>query len=214
MPKVFKIKVCGMKNRLNIHELQQLPIQYMGLIFYAASKRFVDKTYTELGLQHTPKHIKLTGVFVNENIANIQDKLAAYHLSAVQLHGDESPDFCLELRKKTPNIQIFKAFGVDECFNFQDIQAYEKWVDYFLFDTKTIFHGGSGMKFDWQFLSNYNLNLPFFLSGGISVDDIDEIHNFEHPKLEGLDLNSKFEITPGLKNIALVKQFLNALKKD
>ncbi|MGK0390402.1 MAG: phosphoribosylanthranilate isomerase [Maribacter sp.] len=200
MKKNTLIKVCGMKNTENIKELISLDIDFMGLIFYEKSKRFINH---EISKNNTKK----VGVFVNEKIDIIEEKIKAYDLSFIQLHGDENPQFCEVLKSK--NIEIIKAFRVDDNFDFNVTKKYESVCDYFLFDAKGKDYGGNGIIFNWDVLNNYKGTLPFFLSGGINIDSIDSIKKFHHEKLFALDINSGFEIEPGLKNVDLINEFIN-----
>ena len=209
----MKIKVCGMKNPENIQALAQLPIDYMGLIFYPKSPRYIQNLDASL-LDVLPNTISRVGVFVNEDIASLLRLIDKYELSVVQLHGNESLEYCSNMKDKYPKLIIIKAFNVSEPSDFIKMDQYIDVCDYFLFDTKTSQHGGSGLKFDWNILDEYMGNTRFFLSGGISPEDVEDIRKISHPKLYALDLNSKFEIEPGLKDIKLLKQFINQLKNE
>lgn len=209
----MKIKVCGMKNPENIQALAQLPIDYMGLIFYPKSPRYIKDLDASL-LDVLPDTISKVGVFVNEDIESLLNQIYKYKLSVVQLHGSESLEYCLKIKNKFPKLIIIKAFNVSESSDFIKMGQYVDVCDYFLFDTKTSQHGGSGLKFDWNILNEYIGNTPFFLSGGISAEDVEAIRKICHPKLYALDLNSKFELEPGLKNIKLLEQFINQLKNE
>ena len=202
-----------MKNPENIQALAQLPIDYMGLIFYPKSPRYIRDLESSL-LDILPNTISRVGVFVNENITSLLRLIEKYELSVVQLHGNESLEYCSNIKDKYPKLIIIKAFNVSESSDFIKMDQYADVCDYFLFDTKTSQHGGSGLKFDWNILDEYMGNTPFFLSGGISAEDVDAIRKISHPKLYALDLNSKFELEPGLKNITLLEQFINQLKNE
>lgn len=202
--KNIPIKVCGMKNLENIKELSALDIDYMGLIFYPKSKRFISGEIPEINI---PK----IGVFVNENISIIEEKHKKYNLSFLQLHGDESPDFCKQLMNK--GYKIIKAFRVDDSFDFNITKPYEEYCNYFLFDAKGKDYGGNGIIFNWNILNQYKGNLPFFLSGGINIHSTESISSFQHEKLFSLDINSGFEVETGIKNIPLIQQFINKLNK-
>lgn len=206
----MKIKVCGMKNIGNMRELWQLPVDYMGLIFYAKSPRFIEP-FDLSQLDAMPENIKKVGVFVNAEIAYILDKVKRFNLDLVQLHGNESVAFCKQLSKHVP---IIKVFSVSEKSDIEDIQDYESVSRFFLFDTKTPEHGGSGVKFDWRILDAYRGKTPFFLSGGISADDVETIKSIQHPMLYGLDLNSKFEVLPAMKNIGLLEKFIKEVSYE
>lgn len=209
----MKIKVCGMKNPENIQALAQLPIDYMGLIFYPKSPRYILDLEASL-LDALPKAISRVGVFVNEGIESLLMQIDKYKLSVVQLHGSESLEYCLNIKDTYPKLIIIKAFNVSESSDFIKMAQHTDVCDYFLFDTKTSQHGGSGLKFDWNILNEYKGNTPFFLSGGISPEDVEAIKKVSHPKLYALDLNSRFELEPGLKNITLLEQFINQLKNE
>ena len=155
----MKIKVCGLKYPENIMAVCESGVDFVGFIFYDKSPRFVNDSmsFDEARVIQTKK----VGVFVNERIYSVVNTIAHYDLDFVQLHGDESPAYCEELR---PNVKVIKAFGINETFNFTMLKQYEKVVDYFLFDTATPNHGGSGERFDLSLLKNYKLNIPFCLS--------------------------------------------------
>jgi phosphoribosylanthranilate isomerase len=201
----MKIKVCGMRDKENISGLLALKPDYIGFIFYDKSKRFVaDFPQIEI-----PSSIKKVGVFVNETIEEIIEKANKHTLDFVQLHGNETPEYCSALSEK--NIKIIKAFSVDENFDFSATKPFEKCVSLFLFDTKGNNYGGNGIKFNWELLQNYTGKTPFLLSGGISKNDAEEIKKIKHPAFLGIDINSGFELEPGLKNIKEIKEFKNRL---
>lgn len=202
----MKIKVCGMREPENIIALSKLEPDYMGLIFYRPSKRFINYLNPHY-CRALPSSIKLTGVFVDEEIDEILKLVQLYNLNAIQLHGSESVDFCVQLRLElekiipTHKIEFIKAFGIAETFDFNILKPYNSCVDYFLFDTKSSGYGGSGNVFEWEILRDYKEDKPFFLSGGISPENINNLLKLEFKNLFAVDLNSKFEIEPGLKNI-------------
>lgn len=201
----MKIKVCGMREPENIIQLGALEPDYIGFIFYPNSKRHVSSLDIE-ELNRIPKSIKKTGVFVNENLSVILDNIKHYGLDAVQLHGDELPAFCKEVSHY--GVEIIKAFGVNAKFDFKLLKPYINAADYFLFDTQTPRRGGSGKSFDWQILDNYPYSKPYFLSGGISLENIEEVKQIKGQRLYAVDLNSCFEDEPGLKNIEKIKEAL------
>lgn len=207
----MKIKVCGMKYPENIQELNKLSIDYMGMIFYQESPRYIDNQELKAEGNIHSSNIKRVGVFVNSREAYIVEMIDKYKLDLIQLHGNESPDFCAELNKFIP---IIKAFSISEASDFEQTKAYEGLRGYFLFDTKTSQYGGSGKKFDWNILDAYDEDTPFFLSGGISAEDVKQIKAIKHPRLYGVDLNSKFETEPGLKDIQLLDQFIKQLRNE
>lgn len=208
----LRIKVCGMRDVENIKALGRLKIDYMGLIFYPKSPRYIDNM-SQQDILEMHKALaggkERVGVFVNENMQTILQKANEYSLDLIQLHGNESPEFCRELNKTMP---IIKAFSIAEAADFEATKVYQNLWGYLLFDTKTPQYGGSGKKFDWSILNEYKGTMPFFLSGGISEDDVEEIKKINHPKLDALDLNSRFEIEAGLKNIQKLEQFINDIK--
>ena len=204
----MKIKVCGLRDPENIKAVAALEPDYMGFIFYGGSPRFVDELPTEI-LQAIPHTINKTAVFVNESAETIHNLIDKYEFDFIQLHGDESPEFCNLFRDKAI---VIKAFGVSNDFDFKQLNKYKKKVDLFLFDTKTEKHGGSGVTFDWSILDKYDLDIPFLLSGGISPDNIEEVKYINHPQFYGVDLNSKFEISPGLKSIEKLEKAFTTIK--
>ena len=199
-----------MKHPGNIKELSKLPINFMGIIFYAKSPRHADELKMN-DVNVLPPPIKRVGVFVDSSIDYIMEMITKYNLDLIQLHGTETVEVCKELSKKIP---IIKAFNISEASDFAQTKPYENVCTYFLFDTKTLLPGGSGQKFDWNILNAYKGNTPFFLSGGISPEDAGRIKKIQHPKLHGIDLNSRFETAPGLKEIELLKQFIKQLNDE
>jgi phosphoribosylanthranilate isomerase len=200
-----RLKICGMKYPDNILEVGSLLPDYMGFIFWEQSARYFDGEMPIL-----PKSIKKTGVFVNASQEEIISKITKYDLQAVQLHGHESVAFCKELKEHFGNaIEIIKVFSVDSAFDFDQLKPFETVCDYFLFDTKGKLPGGNGTTFDWKVLENYSSKKPFFLSGGIGLDEIDLVNEILKTDLPifAIDLNSKFEIEPGLKNTKLLSSF-------
>jgi phosphoribosylanthranilate isomerase len=199
------IKVCGMREADNIRDLQALEVDWMGMIFFKKSARHVDSKL-DISIE-TPK----VGVFVNETLDVILDKVEQFQLSKLQLHGDESPAFCAALKKQFAG-DLIKVFSVGDDFDFEQLAPYESIVDYFLFDTKGKQRGGNGVTFDWQILQAYKGQLPFLLSGGIGEEHMAEIKNFRHSKMIGIDLNSKFEISPAYKDIQKLKNFIYGIR--
>lgn len=197
----LQVKICGMKYPDNIREVAKLFPDFMGFIFYPKSKRFVGNDFV---LPELPSSVKRAGVFVNESEKNILDLVRKYKLDYVQLHGDESPEFCKSLSGKT---KIIKAFGVEKGFDFSLLKDYEDYCEYFLFDTKTKEYGGSGVSFDKAILRKYTLQVPFFLSGGIDSDEVSTLRT-PNSQLFAIDVNSKFETELGLKDINKLKQLI------
>jgi phosphoribosylanthranilate isomerase len=206
----MKLKICGMKYPDNILEVGALLPDYMGFIFWEKSARYFDGVIPQL-----PKSIKKVGVFVNETGEIILAKAKKYDLQAIQLHGNESVAFCQDLKNKIENpIEIIKVFSVDDYFDFEVLKPFETVCDYFLFDTKGKLPGGNGTTFDWKVLEKYPSSKPFFLSGGIGIDEIEAVKEIAKTNLPlyAIDVNSKFEIEPGLKNIEKLDSFKNNLK--
>ena len=202
------IKVCGMKFPENIAAVSALHPDFMGFIFYPKSPRYAEPL-DNAALNALPESIKKIGVFVNENLENILTFVYKYKLDGVQLHGTELVQMCKELRKT--GLMVIKAFPIAEAYNFKVTKPYEGVCDYFLFDTKTDAYGGSGLKFNWKMLDEYKGETSFLLSGGIAADDAEAILKIKHPKFAGIDLNSKFEVKPGLKDVALLRNFIDQL---
>lgn len=228
----MKLKICGIKH--NTTQVAQLQPDYLGFIFYDQSPRHFEGNIPKL-----PKNIKKVGVFVDASFEYVISKVKKYGLDAVQLHGNESPEYCLALkrqlkqcqfeRSREPNddvtsknemlnqvqhdkkIEIIKAFSIKDRFDFSVLQAYEDLVDYYLFDTKGKLHGGNGYTFNWDVLKNYPSTKPYFLSGGIGLNEMDNLLSFlrrkESKYCHAIDINSKFEIKPGLKHIEDIKAF-------
>lgn len=194
----------------NIKAIADLGPDYMGFIFYGKSPRYVGGLPAG-ELAALPASIIKTGVFVNEGIETVKQLINEYKLSAVQLHGTESPEYCAGLRKQ---VTVLKAFGVDESFDFELLENYVDSVDYFLFDTKTAAHGGSGQVFDWAVLDKYKIQVPFFLSGGLSAENLAEVKQLKHLAFYGVDLNSRFEIEPGLKDEAKLSKAFTLLRTN
>ncbi|MFY0608579.1 MAG: phosphoribosylanthranilate isomerase [Cyclobacteriaceae bacterium] len=187
-----------MREPNNISELIQLSPDYMGMIFYEKSKRFAtDVVLPEM------KETSLIGVFVNASIDDIERLNATYQFDYLQLHGSESIEFVKDLKQR--GYSLIKVFGVQDKLPLAEMKPYEPYVEFFLFDTKTPEHGGSGRKFDWTILSGYELGKPFFLSGGIELEDIETIKSMDLPMLHAIDVNSKFELAPALKDIERIR---------
>ncbi len=192
-----------MKYPDNILEVSELLPDYLGFIFYKKSARYFDGVIPKI-----PKSIKKVGVFVNSSLEEIFSKIKEYDLNAIQLHGDETPDFCKNLKQK--EIEIIKVFSVSDDFDFETLKPFEAYCDYFLFDTKGKLPGGNGVTFNWEILKKYNSRKPFFLSGGIGIEEIKKIKQLDLP-IYAIDVNSKFETEPGLKNVSLSKEALQSV---
>jgi phosphoribosylanthranilate isomerase len=209
----MRLKICGMRDTENITHLLALQPDYMGFIFYEKSKRFVGEDLDEDLLKSFPMNTKKVGVFVNAQPAYILEKVRKYQLDFVQLHGEESPDFCKNLRLK--GVNVIKAFSVDENFNFSQLNNFKPWCDYFLFDTKGEQKGGNGIAFNWEILNRYDNEKPFFLAGGIDLENADEAFSLsEKYKIHAVDVNSKFEIEPGLKDLEKLRELITIIKPE
>ncbi|MEO9510781.1 MAG: phosphoribosylanthranilate isomerase [Flavobacteriaceae bacterium] len=228
----MKLKVCGMNH--NPKEVAHLQPDYLGFIFWEPSTRYFDGDIPDL-----PKSIKKIGVFVDASIEDVLQKIETYNLDGVQLHGKESPGYCHDLKEyflsfraqsrknKVDNsievstaldltkLDIIKVFSIKDDFDFSVLKPYEASCDYFLFDTKGKLPGGNGYAFDWSILKEYPSTKPYFLSGGIGLDEIESLLTFlESPaskQCHAIDVNSRFEIEPGLKNIEQLKEFKKKL---
>lgn len=210
----MKIKVCGMKYEENIKSVAALKPDYLGFIFYGKSKRNFEGQIPEIAAD-----IKKAGVFVNASESFINAMIKEHGLDAVQLHGDETISYCLKIREANrPDLEIIKAFSISKEFNFKVLEDYMTACDYFLFDTKGKERGGNGTLFDWKLLKDYMLDKPFFLSGGIGPDEIEEVVEFLKTPMASycyaLDVNSKFETEPGMKMVLELKKFIELNAKE
>lgn len=193
----------------NVKQVAQLGVDMMGFIFYPKSPRYASHGVAR---SDADRNVCRVGVFVNDSISNMLDKIHSFSLNAVQMHGSESRELCEQLRAAKGNMKIIKAISVSNAGDIQKYKEYVGAVDYFLFDTKCKTVGGSGQQFDWQVLENYDGDVPFILSGGIGPEDVERIRNFHHPKCIGIDLNSKFELKPGLKDVEKLNTFLENIE--
>ena len=200
----MKWKVCGMRDPKNVAELAALQPNYMGFILWKGSKRYCPNP------PEIPAGIIKVGVFVDATLEYIENAITDFNLGAVQLHGKESPSFCRALKDKT---QVIKAFSVGDSFDFETLTDYLPYCDFFLFDTKGALPGGNGTAFDWALLNNYPLDIPFFISGGIGLAEINKINEICKSDLPvyAVDVNSKFETAPGLKNTEQLNTFKEKL---
>jgi phosphoribosylanthranilate isomerase len=209
----MNIKVCGITQLKQIQQLDGLDIDFAGLIFYKDSPRYIGDKIPGKDLKNGDFDLKKVGVFVNPEMIDVLDAIDDYGLEVVQLHGDESPEMCDDLSSE---VEVIKAFRITGDEDIDELVApYDAVCDYYLFDTgglsETI--GGTGKQFDWKILSKFKIEKPFFLSGGIGIDDLDKLKKFKHPDLYAVDINSKFEKEPGVKDMAMVLQFKQGLKK-
>lgn len=200
-------KVCGMRAAANIEAVAATQPHFMGFIFYKNSPRYVGNQFQIP--ENFPVSIKRVGVFVNETPAVVLDRVQNHKLDFVQLHGDEKPGYIKNL--KASGVGVIKVFRVDADFDFSTTKEFESVSDFFLFDTKGKQYGGNAIKFDWKLLQQYTGSVPFFLSGGISADDIHALTEFKHPQWYGVDVNSGVEVVPGLKDSLKVKNLLQSL---
>ena len=202
-----KIKICGMRDLENIREVSAFLPDYMGFIFYEKSPRFVGHDFVIPS--EVPQEITRVGVFVNHTIQSAKEMVNTHRLQFAQLHGDESLSYCEELKQQ--GVKIIKVFRVDEDFDFSITKQFEQVADFFLFDTKGKLYGGNAKPFDWNLLNQYNQALPFFLSGGIHLENIGELKNISSLNLHAVDVNSGVEDHPGLKNVSKISEIINQL---
>lgn len=207
----MKIKVCGLTDTAQISQLADSGVDYAGLIFYPKSPRYCVGRIRHQDLAGLSGRIELTGVFVDEEIDDIIEKIGEYHLKAVQLCGRETPEQCSELRR---NVKVIKVVHVADALDHALMHDLEAYCDFLLFDTPSAGYGGSGKKFDWNSIHTTAPGRHFFLSGGIGEDDVAAIRAFRHPAFYGIDVNSRFEIQPGVKNISKIKSFITQLKDN
>ena len=198
-----------MGDMVRMHQLAAMPVNMLGFIFYSKSPRYVVGKINPVEIAKLPKHIERVGVFVNAEIDEIHEKAESYFLTAIQLHGNESPELCRQL--KAEGYTILKAFNIAKE---NDYEAYAQYCNYFLFDTPSPQHGGTGQKFDWALLEHYKGSTPFLLSGGIGPDDVEALKHFNHPQFTGIDINSKFEVEPGIKDVNLIRKLTNEIKHE
>jgi phosphoribosylanthranilate isomerase len=201
----LKIKICGMRDVENIKQILELEPDYLGFIFYENSTRHISKAQMKEVIKLSFGETERVGVFVNESVANVLSYADQGFFDIVQLHGNETPEMVKALKEE--GLEIIKVFSVDDNFNAKVLNRYAD-ADYFLFDTKGKLPGGNGVKFNWDVLENSKIKKPFFLSGGLGVDDMEMINSFKSKNLYALDFNSKLEDEPGLKNLTKVKQIL------
>jgi phosphoribosylanthranilate isomerase len=204
----LKVKVCGMRDPENIRSIGAFKPDYMGFIFYKDSPRYVGESFAipdDLGVT-----VKRVGVFVNESTAVIRDKVSHVKLTAVQLHGHETAGQCREL--KYTGLTVIKAFSLHDRFDFETVRPYYSAVDYLLFDAKGKNFGGNGVPFSWTVLEKYDQQIPFFLSGGLSNENLDEVMGLSSMNLHALDINSGVEFGPGIKDEQLTQQFISKMR--
>lgn len=208
----MKLKVCGMRVPENCQQLlEKVQPDWMGIILYPPSPRYAGQSEA---MQLRLLEIKKVGVFVNEDLMKIQQAIGEYGLSTIQLHGKESAEETRKIKSET-GLELFKVFSVTEQIDWKGMEAYLPFADYFLFDTFTKAHGGSGKTFNWELLKDYPFDKPFLLSGGIGLSHTAKIKELSAtlPQMAGVDINSGFEISPGLKDVSLIRKFRDNIKK-
>lgn len=207
----MNIKVCGITSLKQLQQLDGLNIDFAGLNFYESSPRYVGENIDSEALIRADLDVRTVGIFVDDDYETVMEKVEKYELHMVQLHGSESPELCKELSADT---EVVKVFAIDD--NVKDIDElvapYDAVCDYYLFDTASEAKGGSGKKFNWDLLSKAKIEKPFFISGGIATSDAVALKNFKHPDFYGVDINSKFEKSAGVKDMAAVLEFKLAIK--
>lgn len=217
----MNIKVCGITEMKQLQQLDGLDIDFAGLIFYKESPRYAGDKLSKKEVKKADFDLKKTGVFVNPELIDVLDAIDDYGLDVVQLHGDESPEMCDDLSGEVEVIKVFRITGEEDIDKL--VAPYDAVCDYYLFDTKGAYtsplgtsqesvFGGTGKQFDWSVLSRAKIEKPFFLSGGIGVEDAARVKAFKHPDLFGVDVNSRFETSPGIKDMSKVLQFKMAMK--
>lgn len=197
-----------MHDHENIHEVASLAPDYMGFIYFEQSPRFVGSNFE---MPQISKNIGRVGVFVNHPMDFVLREVERNSLEAVQLHGHETPEFCLSIKSK--GITVIKAFHVNQDFDFTSTGAFQYKSDFFLFDTKGKGYGGNGLTFDWSLLDQYTAPTPFFLSGGLSDENIAQVATIKNPALYAVDINSGIEISPGIKSKDRLRQIIKLLKE-
>lgn len=204
----MKLKICGMKYQYNILEVAALKPDYMGFIFFEKSPRFVSEPLPKIS-----GNINKVGVFVNSSLDTIKKHIHIYNLQAVQLHGHENSEFCQKIQNE--GVEVIKVFSVKTHFDFNQLNDFEAVVDYFLFDTKGPNPGGNGFRFDWSILENYDSKTPYFLSGGIGLEEIETLNVFKKSvaakQCYAIDVNSQFELKPAFKDSVKLKKFIERL---
>jgi phosphoribosylanthranilate isomerase len=208
----MNIKVCGITQLKQLQELDEMGIEFVGLNFYSGSPRYAAGKISGEDMRDGDFDIRKVGVFVNEALIKVMKTAEEYGLDIVQLHGDETPEYCKRLSEE---IEVIKTFRINDEINIKAlVEKFDDACDYYLFDTggQTETLGGSGKQFDWNILSNAKIEKPFFLAGGIGLQDVVKVKMFDHPDLFAVDINSKFEIEPGVKDLDLVKMFAQVLR--
>ena len=206
----MKIKVCGLTVSENIQAVDLLGADYLGFIYYSKSKRFSSILKEDIEACRAKK----VGVFVNSPLSDVLEQINKSALDVIQLHGEESVQYCKELRKYNQEVELIKAIPIQDKRSLKQVEPYLDIANYLLFDTACLSRGGSGVKFDWTILDEYKGTLPFFLSGGLGVEDVMCLKKWKHPFLYGVDVNSRFEIKPGVKDINVLNTFIKKLRYE
>jgi len=208
---MIKVKVCGLNNPENARKIAVLDIDYAGFIFYPASERYVGNKPDPDLFSSVPRRIKKTGVFVDEAKEKVMKISGMYSLDVVQLHGNESIEYCREM--KNNGLTVIKVFHIKNEIDQDSVNSWSDVCDYFLFDTATDSLGGSGKKFNWDFFKEQKFKRPFFLGGGIGPEDFNDLKKIQNEMFYAADINSRFEISPGIKDYEKIKSFVEYLKK-
>jgi phosphoribosylanthranilate isomerase len=210
----MNIKVCGITQFKQLQQLEALNIDYAGLIFYKDSPRYMGEKLSGKQVKEADFDIKKVGVFVNPTYSELLDAIDEYGLDIVQLHGNETPEICEELSAEVEVIKAFRIAGDDSINIDKMVMPYDAVCDFYLFDTAGLKEsfGGTGQQFDWKILKKAKIEKPFFLSGGIGPDDVQKVKSFKHPDFFAIDINSKFETAPGVKDMAAILKFLQGFK--
>ncbi|MBL7707051.1 MAG: phosphoribosylanthranilate isomerase [Taibaiella sp.] len=205
----MKIKICGMCDPENINGIAALKPDYMGFIFYPESKRYMGEK-TQIPIMDPS--IKKVGVFVNAAINDVLDNACAYGLDTIQLHGTEDWEYCRIIRSN--KLEVIKTVAIQDHLPVNNLISYTGSIDYFLFDTQTPYYGGSGQTFDWKLLRAYDLDIPFFISGGLGIEQVTGLKECSNPQFKGVDANSRLETAPGIKDIERTNQFIKAIRNE
>jgi phosphoribosylanthranilate isomerase len=211
----MKLKVCGITQIEQLKAIDKLGVNYGGLIFYEQSLRCMREKIMPKNFDGLSLTLKKVGIFVNAGESDIMKQVEAYELDLIQLHGDETPAFCKTMSDQVAVIKVFRITQSNEQNIDWMVKPYEEYCDYYLFDTnRKNAYGGTGEKFDWNLLNANQINKPFFLSGGIGLNDAEKVKNFKHPFFDCVDINSKVELEPGIKDLEAIRQMKNQLKYE
>ncbi|MEM6265611.1 MAG: phosphoribosylanthranilate isomerase [Bacteroidota bacterium] len=208
----MKLKICGMRDPENIRAVGRLAPDYMGFIFYPKSPRYIGEMPPP-DFRTLTRGIKRVGVFVDEEMAVVKERIRDFDLHMVQLHGKEPVEYCRKLGQDKPGLELIKVFSIGDTFAWDQIAPYLEVVDFVLFDTKGKYPGGNGVTFDWQLLETLPKEVPYFLSGGLDVHHVKAVVN-AGLKPYALDVNSRFESAPGIKDVDKVRQLTQLLSNS